>query len=129
MTITKERYDWLKEKQAVYDAWAEKFRVSNRMTIIPAGEVPPVDFTNDHRAEIEIYEFLNNKPKKYSFYVDMKNEEVTTWTGKVLGNITKIDNTPAGNHRMIIHAINGVWYKGCFYPKHGDYINVKEMKI
>lgn len=129
-------------RQAIYDAWAKQFVQKNGWTVIPADAVAPVEFTNEHRAFIEVFEFLRDKPEKYFLYI--KEEATTrgtlnygpwiatTFTGLVLGSVTHgrpyRDNFGGVRVPVAVFACNGKRYNGTYYKSAGNYARVKMAK-
>lgn len=81
--------------------------------------------TNKLRSQVEVYEFIHNKPYTYSAYVNVTKKEMTTWTGEVLGTIQFLTNSSRPS--IQVTAINGLTYKGSYYKQSGNYCRVKAI--
>lgn len=145
--ITLERYQELRRKIATFDAWVDSQRnprngwASYREQDVP-NHLPRV--SNDERSQVEVYEFVQQRPDKYFVYV-ARNKcapgvvdnkvTLTTWTGQVLGYgfLGRRYETGAGLRRSVRYpvrftAINGDKYKGIYYASAGDYARVHRVK-
>lgn len=130
-TISKEEYTRLVDLFARFEVWR------NGRNSYPADSVPDdVRITNEQRSQIEVYEFVNNPPKKYFLYVNPEKRIVTTWMGDILGNITFLGlpykcpafGWPSTRQNLTFRGINGKNYTGIFYKSSGDYARVKMIK-
>lgn len=88
------------------------------------------EVTNALRSAIETWEFKIKPPQKYTLYVNLKKNVVTTWTGQILGIITsigKVHRSNMGDIRIPIRfkGINTLTYAGTFYKSAGDYACVR----
>jgi len=81
------------------------------------------EVTNEMRAAVEVYEFVNTPPDKYFAYVNEKTGEITTWMGDVLGRFHF--RTKSTRPAMTIWAINGRTYTGQYFPSSGNYCRIK----
>lgn len=88
--------------------------------------------TNEDRSSIEVYDFVNNVPTKYTLYISESDSKATTWTGEVLGNVSFAPAFKAffGDTRqhITVKAINGKTYHGTYYKSAGDHANIKLAK-
>ena len=89
--------------------------------------------SNDERSDVEVYEFLTNKPLRYTAYVDHYHT-ITTWTGQKLGTIThagKVYRSNFGDKRqhLTIKALNGLTYSATAYLTAGDYCHMRAVKV
>ena len=135
--ITKARYQQLKANYVAFKAWLGD-RTSYNTKDIPAS-VPRV--SNDQLSQIELYEFVNIPPDRYTCYVKRetvsagvvnRNITVTTWTGQVLGygtlgSMFKCQNSL--HYPIRFRGINGRDYYGTYYHSAGDYCHVKACKV
>ena len=87
------------------------------------------------RSNLEVYDFIKEKPKNYSIYVktnDNDLNEAITWTGQKLGAVTLKtsyrDNFGGTRQSIIVHGINGVIYYGTYYTSSGNYARIKAYK-
>ena len=101
-------------------------RVVNRVTGVN-------NFGNEHRAKIEIYDFLNDPPEKYFAYLTKRKSgiiAVTNWTGKHLAfaRISRTFKDNFGGERITFStgkSINGLKYYGTGYCGFGGYCRIK----
>ena len=135
-------YDECKRRQAIYEAWEAQYVQKNGWMVIPADAKAPVDFTNEHRAFIEVFEFMRDKPEKYFLYIREKATTrgllhygpwtAVTFTGFVLGSVTHgrpyRDNRGGVRVPVAIFACNGKRYNGTYYKSAGEYARVKMAK-
>lgn len=117
--ITQEEYNELKARYERKAVWRNG-RCSYRLEDVPSD----CRISNDEVSSIEVYEFVQNPPDSYIAYVDLKNANITTWTGEKLGDIISRHRNSRG-YWLKIKAYNGCKYRGQFYPSAGDYIKVK----
>lgn len=94
-------------------------------------QLPQPNPTNAERSAIEVYEFIENPPKKYLVYVDVEKKVVTTWVGDVLGRVTWMGSrykSSFGDKRVNFgfRGINGYDYYGTHYCSSGDYARVRQ---
>lgn len=95
----------------------------------------PIRLTNDDISKIEVYEWLNDPPKRYTLYIDLPKRTATTWTGDTLGKITRVGPTKRTSgyascrwNSINIEGTNNLSYYGRFYPDSGDYCHIKAHK-
>jgi hypothetical protein len=110
-------------------------------------EVPnDCKLTNTELSAIEVYEFVNIPPKRYTAYINITDksgmtrfqaaagmlDSFTTWTGDYLGslNVWKKSRDGRGNKvwYVVAHGINGVSYYGRHYPDSGDIVHLTANK-
>lgn len=109
-------------------------------------DAAPADarITNEERSALEVFEFMRDRPQRYSAY--WRNHEprvmcggpvITTWAGDTLATVTRIGPayTVYGLHgvastRVSFRAqgINGVMYAGTYYKSSGDYVRMRAIK-
>lgn len=98
--------------------------------------VKAMDVSNAERSKIEVYEFVRDRPKKYTAYVSIADQIVTTWTGDVLGRITWVGHVyetsvyGGANQRQNLRVVgvNGVVYSAVYYRSSGDYCRMKAFR-
>lgn len=87
---------------------------------------------NEETSVIEVWEFLNNIPKKYFSYIDEDKQEMITWTGQKLGDVSfgkeYRDNFGGRRVPISVKGINGKSYYGTYYKSSGNYCNIKLYK-
>jgi len=134
--ISHERYLELKANIAKFEAWR-----GNRTSYYPS-EVPKdiAWVNNDHRSQVEVYEFVHQQPEKYFAYVKRNlvapgvvdnKVSVTTWTGQILGYGylgSRYFCGRSARYPIRFTAINGVKYSGTYFVSSGDYCRVKKVK-
>ena len=91
------------------------------------------ELTNEMRSAHEIFTFNNEKPEKYSVYVDFKKNVVTTWTGEVIGTISWSgseyrDNFGGKRVNLDVRMNNGDLYYGTAFVSSGDYATIRKKK-
>ena len=88
--------------------------------------------TNEQRARVEVYDFVNDPPDKYTAYINKESMCMTTWTGESLGIVSfgKRFGSNFGDTRqhITVTAINGRTYYGTYYCSAGDYCHVRAEK-
>jgi hypothetical protein len=119
-------------REAKLRAWMGK-RCSYHPSELPAGINPP---DNNERAQVELYDFINDPPEKYFLYIKANSGtyygasgEATIWTGVKLGHV-QFGKTWRGNMgdtrvSVSVYAVNGYVYHGTFFKSSGDYARVK----
>lgn len=133
--ITKEQRDAIVERSKTLSEYCVKMGFTNKAgTSYKPEQVahlnPP---TNDEISAVEVFDFINDPPKKYFLYVNEEKQHVQTWTGDWLGNVTfgKQWRDCFGGVRVSVrvYAINGRQYAGTYYKSAGDYARVKLCKF
>jgi len=130
--------EYLDAKTALmqYEMSANVYRTQNKTTGIPVeicNTFPYADIVNnDLRGKIEVYEFMQDCPKKYFLYIKEDNSTATTWNGEFLGNVHfgKEYRSNMGDKRQPIDVfgINGIKYHGTYYKSAGNYARIKAYK-
>lgn len=131
--LTAEQYQEYRARYDAYHTWR-----GNRSSISAAErESAPQGTTNEETSAIEVYEFMQDKPTRYTAYLK-ENESsftrgsFTTWTGETLGSlhIWKRTRDGFGNKVWYVSAvgINGVKYHGRHYPDSGDLVYLTANK-
>lgn len=140
-------YLMLKNREVIYNKWAEQYKQKNGWTVIPVDAIPPVKFDNDDRSAMEVWEWKHNPPEKYFLYItETKNNPVgfpyekplwiaTTWTGQKLGNVRYGAEfhcwgfgRRSTRQSITVYGNNGVRYYGTYYKSSGNYARIKRMK-
>ena len=115
---------------------ANGYRHKNGWTSYPSG-IEPEDckVSNDERAQLELRQFMIEKPERYFLYVDEKTKTATVWTGVVLGSVIfgREYKSPSFGRASVrvpvtIKAVNGLTYHGTYYKSSGDYARVRASK-
>lgn len=130
-TITKEQRNEICARLDKFNAWLGT-RCSYRSEEVPAG----LEVSNDERAQVELFDFVNNPPDRYFLYISAKNGthygasgEANIWTGVKLGDVqfgnTWRDNMGSIRVSVSIYAVNGYTYHGTYFKSAGDYARVK----
>lgn len=129
MEISDKEYGKLKQNRKIYEDWAAQFKKSNGWIIIPAYEKPPVEFTNEDRSKIEVYEWLRDQPEKYFLYIDEKTWTAATWMGDKLGRVYPgkkyRDNFGGVRMSIVVYGTNKMKYYGTYYMSSGNYARIK----
>lgn len=130
--------EYLEAKTALmqYEMAANVYKTQNKTNGIPVeicNTFPYADIVdNDLRGKIEVYEFMQDKPKKYFLYINEDTMQATTWGGESLGNVHfgKEYRSNMGDKRQSIDVfgINGVKYHGIYYKSSGNYAIIKAYK-
>jgi len=130
--------EYLKAKIALseYEMSANVYRTQNKTNGIPVeicATFPHANIVNnDLRGCIELYEFAQDKPKKYFLYINEKEKKATTWNGEILGNVffgkSYISNMGDKRQQIDVYAINGVKYYGIYFKSSGNYARIKAYK-
>lgn len=132
--ITEIEYTELRQRYDAYEAWR------NGKNAVNTNEIPAeLNISNEERSQIEVYEFVNQKPHKYFAYVKVDKVHpsllgctVTTWTGDVLGvgSMGYPYRSNFGDRRrsLRIKGINGIVYYGIYFEGAGDYCILKATK-
>ena len=88
--------------------------------------------SNDEISAVEVYEFLRDKPDRYSLYIDKENQRATTWTGERLGSVCfgreYRDNFGGVRVPIDVHAINGLRYHGTYCKSSGNCARIRQYK-
>ena len=89
--------------------------------------------SNDERSAVEAWEFQHTQRDRYTAYVDFDKTKVTTWTGQLLGTITKVgrewrDSFGGKRIALSVLGINGVHYHGTYFVSSGDYCHLKARR-
>ena len=136
MTITKQERDSIMERQnkLMQFCRAQGFtNPKNGWTSYKPEQVahlnPPA---NEERSQVEIFDFINDIPKRYFLYIDEKNSIATTWMGNELGGVSFgrewKDNFGGKRVSIKIKAINGKNYSGTYFKSSGNYAKIKLVK-
>lgn len=97
----------------------------------------PVALTHDEISAVEVYEFLQDKPKKYFVYVKEPEAgyvagSVGTWIGEPLGKcyfgFSYKSNMGDTRVPINVEGRNGIDYYGTYYKSAGDYARIKAHK-
>lgn len=136
--MTEKEYISAKAQLLAYTDASEKWMTENKTRGIPGDvreQFPFADVvTNELRSQIEVYEFMHEKPEKYFAYVNGVSGQLTTWTGEPLGTVSWWgtewrSNMGDARQAITVNAINGVKYFGTFYKGAGDYARLKASKV
>lgn len=125
------QYKALKAKNDLYKEYTKRFIKKNGWKVITKEEQEETkkylgfEITNEDRSKIELYEFMNVKPKEYFAYIDEKTSKMTNWMGEVLGNVQFL--TTSSRPSIKVTAINGVTYKGTYFKQSGTYCRIKAI--
>jgi len=89
--------------------------------------------TNTERSIVEVHQFKQRPPKKYTAYMGNKLKKVTTWTGQPIGKVTWVgseykDSMGGTRQNFRINAVNKKKYSGTYFKSSGDYVNLKMLK-
>lgn len=122
---------------AGYTLGCASYKSTDRPAHIP-------DVTNEERSAVEVYEFLRDKPRKYTAYVKLVDwlgthdayGDVHTWTGDVLGYIGWVGpeyrvrgfGRTSIRQNLRVRGINGLVYSAVYYKSSGDYCRMKAFK-
>lgn len=129
--ISKEQAEDIRTREKRHREW-----LGDRTSYMP-DEVPAdARLTNDERSALEVYDFLNDPPDNYVFYIDRPTRTATTWTGEVLGavsfgtqyNVPAFGGYPSTRVSISVTGINNRVYHGTWYKSSGDYARVKVAK-
>ena len=89
--------------------------------------------SNEEYSAIEIYEWLNEKPRKYFLYINETRREGTTWTGDRLGFVEfgreYRDNFGGTRVPISLHGTNGLEYHGTYFKSAGNYARIRARKV
>lgn len=136
--LTEKEYTTARAQLLAYTDASEKWMTENKTRGIPGAVRDTFPFadvvTNELRSQIEVYEFMNDKPEKYFAYVNDVSGQLTTWTGEPLGVVSYWGTewcSNMGDHRqsITVNAINGIKYFGTFYKSSGTYARLKAAKV
>lgn len=90
--------------------------------------------TNEERSELEMFEFMRNRPDRYFAYYDKDMSKVTTWMGQKLGDIIwrgqvyKTGWWPgARKQRVRVRAVTGDTYAGPCELDAGNYCRLRKV--
>jgi uncharacterized secreted protein with C-terminal beta-propeller domain len=109
--ITAEQHKALRERIAIESAWWDRPKEDDE-------KLMPEDMrvSNEDRSAVEVYEFVNDPPERYTVYINTRECTATTWTGDVLGTVTfgKEYRSNMGDKRQHVwmKGINGKVYTG-----------------
>ena len=90
--------------------------------------------TNEQRADVELFDWINNPPARYFAYMtNSKPEFITNWTGQNLARIIEcgaVYRSNIGDRRQNFRCkgTNGVTYSGTAYIDSGDYVRMRAVK-
>ena len=123
--INQETANDIKTREAKYTAWR------GDRNGIPTKEIPGYAPTNQERGELELFEFVTDKPDKYMLYIRESDKTAITWVGNKLGNVffgTEFRDNFGGTRQSIdIIGVNGVKYHGWYFKSSGDYARIKSI--
>lgn len=125
-TITQQQRDAIVARDKQLSDWLGS-RLSYRPEEVPMWIHVP---TNDERAQVELFDFINLKPAQVFCYPSKDCGAVTCWTGFELGKIVhkgRAYRSGFGDKRQSIRVagVNGVTYSGTIY---GTYVRLKAVK-
>lgn len=133
--IDRQTRDAYVARDAALRAWltANK-RNSYRSEELPA-ELSPT-LTNEQRADVEVFDWLDNPPDTYFAYIQGRGaigHWVTNWTGRQLARIVWRGDSykgPLGDKRFNFRAVgtNGKVYAGTAYVSSGEYVRLRAVK-
>lgn len=140
--ISKQEYKTLKNLYNEYHKQREILCQGRNYVTAEEQKLLPECPTSEQISSLEVYEFVNDPPKKYFAYVHRYQvrenlrtypDNVTTWTGEVLGRVIDFGRpykTNMGDERINIRvkAINGKEYFGTYYKSSGDYCRLTMKK-
>jgi hypothetical protein len=128
--MTNNRYNKVRKAIDAYHAYINERFANKRghvcMTLAQQQEAYKavgMQITNELRSQVEVYEFIHNKPSSYFAYANEATKKMTTWTGEELGTIRFLTNSSRPS--IQVTAINGLTYKGSYYKRYGNYCRVK----
>ena len=91
--------------------------------------------TNEERSELEVFDFLRDRPDRYFAYYDSGMTKVTTWTGQKIGDIVRKGTvyrtgrgTGARKQRVRVRAITGDQYAGPCELDAGTYCRLRKVR-
>jgi len=130
--LTKNQYEKARYMLNMYNEACMHFCKQNKTNAIPCEITKTFPYShkvnNNLRGAVEVYEFINDIPKKYFLYIS-KDNKATTWNGEILGNVHfgREYRSNMGDKRqpIDIYAINGKKYHGTYYKSSGNYARVK----
>lgn len=100
--------------RAKWPAWAKGGAIPQEVTSDPAWQA----CTNELRGAVEQFEILRDMPNRIFAYLDSDMRQITVWTGKPIGKVTRVTgqwriNSFLSGHMFAFRAtINGVAYYG-----------------
>ena len=125
--LSKEQYTKCRDLLDRHNDYIQKFKKKNGWIVMKPHEVQETNeflgdvVTNEMRAEVEEYEFVNFPPDRYFAYID--GDKVTGFMGNVLGTLKY--TTRSSKPAFTMWAINGKVYRGQAFPKSGSYCRLR----
>ena len=90
------------------------------------------EVNNEMRSKLEVWEFLNDIPKKYFLYIREEDKTAITFTGAKLGDVsfgsTYRSNFGDTRQSIDVYGINGKKYHGIYFKEAGQYARIKLYK-
>jgi len=143
-TISQETYNALKAKINSYDRYVKKhfWDPKTQTAVYSPLQVPPnvPSVSNLEQSQVEVFEFINHKPKSCKLYVRLDGPKslsftATTWLGDELGRgviVKKVSRKVNATSRITefkvrIDGLNGCKYEGTFHHHKGQYATVERV--
>ena len=139
--ISAEQAADIRRREKLSTAWLRKHRSgrSGWVSYDPKDpKLPPSvrrQPTNEERSELELFEFMRDRPDRYFAYYNNAMTEIGTFTGQKLGNIIQkgtIYRTGWGpgarKQRVRVRAITGDTYAGPCELDAGTYCRLRKVK-
>lgn len=135
--ITAEQAAGIRQRHDAAQAWYRRHypRFAKRGGAVPVDPAAPARPTNEELSELELFEFVRDRPDRYFAYYDDDMKQVTTWMGQKLGDI--IYKGPvyrtgwwpgARKQRVRVRAVTGDTYAGPCELDAGTYCRLRRMK-
>lgn len=131
--LTAEQHKALRERIDAENAFIDSKRGKNGWACIPANEYSEnVKVENANKSAVEVYEFVNDPPERYTVYINTLERTATTWMGDVLGTVILgseyRSNFGDKRQHVWMKGINGKIYTGTYYKSAGDYAHIRVTK-
>lgn len=138
MMIDKTTRDaYMAREHALHDWMRANKTNSYRPEDLPENLRPTL--TNDQRADVEEFDWINDPSMRYFAYTKstardgITSDVVTSWTGRTLAAIVwtgAVFRSSFGDHRANFRAkgTNGQMYAGTAYIDAGDYVRMRAIK-